>query len=67
MIIMIREIKINELNELLELYTHLHELGVPCAQANNWRKLGTQFAMTKIIILLFVRLTEKLYLPACAL
>lgn len=26
---MIREIKIVELNELLELYTHLHELGVP--------------------------------------
>lgn len=26
---MIREIKIDELNELLELYTHLHELGVP--------------------------------------
>ncbi len=25
----IREIKDNELNELLELYTHLHELGVP--------------------------------------
>ena len=26
---MIREIKENELQELLELYTHLHELGVP--------------------------------------
>ncbi len=26
---MIREIKANELKELLELYTHLHELGVP--------------------------------------
>lgn len=26
---MVREIKENELNELLELYTHLHELGVP--------------------------------------
>lgn len=26
---MIREIKIDELNELLELYTHLHEFGVP--------------------------------------
>lgn len=26
---MIREIKENELKELLELYTHLHELGVP--------------------------------------
>lgn len=26
---MIREIKENELGELLELYTHLHELGVP--------------------------------------
>ncbi len=26
---MIREIKTNELNKLLELYTHLHELGVP--------------------------------------
>lgn len=26
---MTREIKINELNKLLELYTHLHELGVP--------------------------------------
>lgn len=26
---MIREIRTNELNELLELYTHLHELGVP--------------------------------------
>lgn len=25
----IREIKTNELNKLLELYTHLHELGVP--------------------------------------
>ena len=25
----IREIKTNELNELLELYTHLHESGVP--------------------------------------
>lgn len=25
----IREIKENELNELLKLYTHLHELGVP--------------------------------------
>ena len=25
----IREIKVAELNELLELYTHLHELGVP--------------------------------------
>ena len=25
----IREIKNNELNELLKLYTHLHELGVP--------------------------------------
>ena len=25
----IREIKENELNKLLELYTHLHELGVP--------------------------------------
>ena len=25
----IREIKDNELSELLELYTHLHELGVP--------------------------------------
>lgn len=26
---MIREIRTNELNNLLELYTHLHELGVP--------------------------------------
>ena len=26
---MIREIKENELNDLLELYTHLHESGVP--------------------------------------
>lgn len=26
---MIREIKTGELNKLLELYTHLHELGVP--------------------------------------
>ena len=26
---MVREIKSTELNELLELYTHLHELGVP--------------------------------------
>lgn len=26
---MTREIKINELDKLLELYTHLHELGVP--------------------------------------
>ena len=26
---MIREIKTDELNKLLELYTHLHELGVP--------------------------------------
>lgn len=26
---MIREIKNNELNKILELYTHLHELGVP--------------------------------------
>lgn len=26
---LIREIKADELNELLELYTHLHELGVP--------------------------------------
>ncbi|MGN1433820.1 MAG: GNAT family N-acetyltransferase [Ruminococcus sp.] len=26
---MVREIKANELNELLELYTHLHDLGVP--------------------------------------
>lgn len=26
---MIREIKIDELNELLELYPHLHELGFP--------------------------------------
>ena len=26
---MIREIKENELKELLELYTHLHELGIP--------------------------------------
>lgn len=26
---MIREIRANELNELLELYTHLHELGIP--------------------------------------
>lgn len=26
---MIREIKTDELNDLLELYTHLHELGVP--------------------------------------
>ena len=25
----VREIKENELNDLLELYTHLHELGVP--------------------------------------
>ena len=25
----IREIKVAELNELIELYTHLHELGVP--------------------------------------
>ena len=25
----VREIRDNELNELLELYTHLHELGVP--------------------------------------
>ena len=25
----VREIKQNELSELLELYTHLHELGVP--------------------------------------
>ena len=25
----VREIKENELSELLELYTHLHELGVP--------------------------------------
>ena len=25
----VREIKANELNNLLELYTHLHELGVP--------------------------------------
>lgn len=25
----IREIRTNELNELLELYTHLHELGIP--------------------------------------
>lgn len=26
---MVREVKSSELNELLELYTHLHELGVP--------------------------------------
>ena len=26
---MVREIRITELNELLELYTHLHELGIP--------------------------------------
>lgn len=26
---MIREIRTNELNELLELYTHLHERGIP--------------------------------------
>ena len=26
---MIREIKDNELNEILELYTHLHESGIP--------------------------------------
>lgn len=26
---LIREIKRNELNSLLELYTHLHELGIP--------------------------------------
>jgi len=25
----VREIKENELNELLELYTHLHETGIP--------------------------------------
>lgn len=29
MIKLLREIKIDELNELLDLYTHLHELGVP--------------------------------------
>ena len=29
MIMVIREIKDNELSDLLELYTHLHELGVP--------------------------------------
>lgn len=34
---MVREIKINELNELLELYTHLHELGVP-EQSENLAK-----------------------------
>ena len=26
---MVREIRITELNELLELYSHLHELGIP--------------------------------------
>lgn len=31
---MTREIKINELNKLLELYTHLHELGVPDQNEN---------------------------------
>lgn len=38
-IMIIREIKENELSELLQLYTHLHELGVPedsdCLQ-NTW-------------------------------
>ncbi len=33
----IREINVNELNELLELYTHLHEQGVP-ENSNNLQK-----------------------------
>lgn len=62
---MIREIKTDELNKLLELYTHLHELGVP--EHSEHLEKTWQFATMKIIILLFVRLTAKLFLPACAL
>ena len=36
---MIREIKTNELFKLLELYTHLHELGVP-AQPSFTENMG---------------------------
>ena len=36
-IMKIREINVNELNELLELYTHLHEQGVP-ENSNNLQK-----------------------------
>ena len=34
----LREIKENELNELLELYDHLHETGVP-EQSEKFRRL----------------------------
>lgn len=39
---MIREIRTNELNKLLELYTHLHELGVPKHSENlekTWKSI----------------------------
>ena len=51
----IREIRENELSELLELYTHLHERGVP-----------ENSGATKITTSSFVRLTENSFPPACA-
>ena len=41
-VIMVREIKENELGELLELYTHLHESGIPEENEhlkNTWEKI----------------------------
>ena len=36
----VREIRVEELNELLELYTHLHELGVPENSEHLQKHLG---------------------------
>ena len=43
----IREIKENELGELLELYTHLHELDIPKNNEHLQKNLGSDYGRQK--------------------
>ena len=61
----VRDIKDNELSELLALYTHLHELDLP-ETTGIYKILGRRFAKTRIIISLFAKLTASSFHPVCA-
>ncbi len=66
----VRDIKDNELSELLALYTHLHT--PTCTSLTYlrttgiYKTLGRRFAKTRIIISLFAKLTASSFHPVCA-
>ena len=62
----VRDIKDNELSELLALYTHLHELDTYLRTTGIYKILGRRFAKTRIIISLFAKLTASSFHPVCA-